>query len=403
MTQPATSAASPLESLGRSVFVAFAILSLVLVWHMAAYLGQGGRGLGIDFAVFHFVGQMLWQGRLTEAYAVPALTQFVFEQTGVAEPAAPWAYPPQGNFIVALLALLPMVPSYVVFVAASYGAYLAALLRLDRAGFQAVYLLIYPTILIEINTGQNGFLTGTLAGLFALGQLRGRAWAGVPLGLLAFKPQLGLGLALVVLLQRRWGVIAVATATLLGSCALATLAFGPQIWTAFFAASAAASAHLAEGLYPFRRMVSTYASLASLGVPFRLAFAAQILAALLALGVILASHLCRAPERVTLGLALVATLAVSPYGYDYDLPIFGLGACLLLPFVRARTGRVEQAGLALAYWIAAGTGLSGYLFQGRPAPGAVSQMDHQSVSLAGLLYLGILLWSAAILRRSVRT
>lgn len=387
------------ETLPRAVFAAFVVLSLVLIGHMALYLARQAQGMGIDFAVFHMVGQLIRQGRLEEAYSVQALSQFEFEATGLAGLFTPWAYPPQGNFLALALALLPLVPSYVIYVSAGYGAYLAALWRVEPGVFRAVFLLIFPTLLIEINTGQNGFVTGTLAGVFALAMGRGGALAGVPLGLLAFKPQLGVGLAVYVLLKRRWEVIGGAMATLALVAGLATLVFGPQVWGWFLAASAEASANLKAGNYPLRRMVSAYATLASLGVPGPLALAGQGVAALLALGVIWWGHRRGLAPREGLGLALVATLAVSPYGYDYDLPIFGVGAALLMPAVRARAGRGEVLILGAAYWGAAGTGLWGYLFQEGQSLAQISDHDHQAVTLAGGLYLGVMIWLAQIVGR----
>jgi hypothetical protein len=76
-------------------------------------------------------------------------------------------------------------------------------------------------------------------------------------------------------------------------------------------------------------MVSVYAVIRSLGLPAPIASTAQILIAILALGmVVLATR--RFSPRQALGVTAIATLLISPYAYDYDLSILGIGLGLLL-------------------------------------------------------------------------
>jgi hypothetical protein len=239
----------------------------------------------------------------------------------------------------------------------TYAVYLVLLRRVARENFRLAFVLIYPTILIEIVCGQNGFVTGAFVGLFALAMLRGKAVAGVPLGLMAIKPHLALGLVLFVLLNRRWDVLGVAIVTTLISLALATLAFGAEIWPAFLTGAHAASANLANGSYPMHRMTSIFATLVSRGVPKGTGLVVQGVAALAVAAAIVMSHLRGAPVGVTLGLSCIATLALSPYNYDYDLPIFGIGLALILPDLLARIRLAEGLVLSALYWVAAGTGL----------------------------------------------
>ena len=51
-----------------------------------------------------------------------------------------------------------------------------------------------------------------------------------------------------------------------------------------------------------------------------------------------------APPRTALGVAALASVMVSPYAYDYDLPIAGIGLALLLPdFLEAASTRARGA------------------------------------------------------------
>jgi hypothetical protein len=99
--------------------------------------------------------------------------------------------------------------------------------------------------------------------------------------------------------------------------------------------------------------VSLYASLRTVfGLSAGAALAGQIIAAVVALG-LSAWAARRLPAAEAAGLALAATLAVSPYAYDYDLALLGPAAALLIPAVRARSGPVAQGLLVAAVWICA--------------------------------------------------
>ena len=56
------------------------------------------------------------------------------------------------------------------------------------------------------------------------------------------------------------------------------------------------------------------------------------------------------PASWSLGLAAVASLLISPYAYDYDLPILGVGMALLPPdLTRLASGRERAAIYGLTF------------------------------------------------------
>src|SRR5207237_2691224 len=107
----------------------------------------------------------------------------------------------------------------------------------DKPGHDAAWLLLalaYPAVFVNLGHGHNGFLTAALIG-FALVNLDTRPiLAGILFGLLAYKPQFGLMIPLVLFATGRWRAVVAAGATV-GLLALAaTLAFGFDTWHAFF-------------------------------------------------------------------------------------------------------------------------------------------------------------------------
>jgi hypothetical protein len=91
----------------------------------------------------------------------------------------------------------------------------------------------YPLILCII-FGQNTFITLFLYTLFYIFLTKNRDFsAGVALGFLLYKPQLGLALGLIVLLQRRWRAVAGAALSVL-FCLVAGFKISPKAMMDFF-------------------------------------------------------------------------------------------------------------------------------------------------------------------------
>jgi hypothetical protein len=133
--------------------------------------------------------------------------------------------------------------------------------------------------------------------------------------------------------------------------AAATLALGTSVWPAFLAGVAHTSERLAGDGFPFYRMVSTYAAARTLGASPLVATAMQAVMAVLAIAAIAMAQR-RLPLRQALGIACIAGLMISPYAFDYDLPIAGIGLVLLLPTL-AQSGRPAELVLAYAAFLLA--------------------------------------------------
>ncbi|HZH11897.1 MAG TPA: glycosyltransferase family 87 protein [Microvirga sp.] len=310
-----------------------------------------------DFDVFYLVSQMVWRGEVEQAYS--------FKTMGPAQEALsgekvfmPWTYPPQFNVIVAPLAFLPLASAYTVFTAATLLAYLAVLRSIAGSNFTLLLFLLLPAIIVTMVCGQNGFLTGTLIGLTCLSLQHRSPLAGLPLGLMVIKPHLAVAFAFHTFLSRRWSTVVVAAATVVASSALTTLLLGTGIWTAFLGGVQEAAGYLKQGLYPFYRMVSPYAALRTFGAPAAWGMAVQFACAALALRVVALAWKRGFPVKRILGLTAVASLLISPYAYDYDLPIVGIGLALLMPDILRLARPLER-------WVLFGlvfaTGGSGFL------------------------------------------
>lgn len=310
----------------------------------------------LDFDVFYLVSQMIWKGEIHQAY-YPHTMRAAQEAISGDDSFMPWTYPPQFNLMIAPLSLVPSGAAYSIFAIGTFITYLLTLRVIAKENFGLAIILLFPALAITLLGGQNGFLTGTLIGLTCLGFQNGRAIAGLPLGLMIIKPHLAVAFAVYTLISRHWRSAATAAAVVITTSALATVLFGLEIWTAFLDGLKETRAYLEKGEYPLHRMVSAYAASRTLGAPVTVAMAMQVVVAVFSL--LLVCLACRrgVPLKQSLGLAAIATLLISPYAYDYDLAIYGIGVALLLPDIIRLGGRLERLSL---YGLSFVTGAFGF-------------------------------------------
>jgi len=322
----------------------FAVLAISFVVKIAWFSRLGvwhDRDL-VDFDVFHIVAQKVWLGGLDQIYRFVDLLKIQREASGGQGGFMPWTYPPQFDLLLAPLGLIPANVAYILFTAATFAFYIVVLRSIAGSYFVLLLVVLFPAMGITMACGQNGFLTGGLIGLICLYFDERPAVAGLALGLMVIKPHLAVAFAAYAFLKRSWSVVATAGAVVLVSSGVCTVIFGAQIWTAFFRSVQDSSSFLEQGFYPLFRMISVYAALRTSGLSASAAFLGQAAMAVLLLGLIPFALYRRLPARSVLGLTATVSVCISPYAYDYDFLIFGIGLAMLLPALRAGASELER-------------------------------------------------------------
>jgi arabinofuranan 3-O-arabinosyltransferase len=234
-----------------------------------------------------------------------------------------YSYPPTLLVLTAPLALIPYVPALVLWLCAGWFAFYRALRIAMPDGRALLLALATPAVLINAIAGQNGTWTAALFGA-GLGLLDRRPiLAGSFLGLLIYKPQLGILLPVALLAGRRWRASAAAAATSTGFIAIAAIWLGPEIFTDYLRqVTALRHLILEDGTGVWHRMLSVFVAARRLGTDVPTAYAAQAVAAAVAFLAVAVVWYRDASFGVRNATLLLGTCLATPYLQDYDL-VFG--------------------------------------------------------------------------------
>jgi len=261
-------------------------------------------------------------------------------------------------FFVAVtpFALFPYAVAAALWAGATLAAYLAAVRAILPGGTAAIAALAAPPVIANLWSGQNGLLTAGLLG-GALGLLDRRpVLAGLLVGALAYKPQFGVLLPLVLAITGRWLVFAVAAATVIGLVLFSGVVFGWDTFRGFAQAfGLAQDIYLRQqgnslGVLHWDHLESVYGMLRALGFGGAVAWPVHISVALTAAAASLWITAGRASRALKAASLLTAALLVTPYSLINDLAILTVAMAFLVGDGLAEGfGRWDKLALTAVY------------------------------------------------------
>jgi len=342
---------------------------LYLVVTAKGLVDTQGRPLGTDFSNVYAAGTYVLEGKPEAPFDPPLQHAREQKMFGEATPFYGWHYPPFFLFIAGALALMPYGLALAAWQAVTLVLYLlmmgsilspsphwgegrgegvpsrqsdsepphpTALRAIDLSplgrGDWLLLALAFPAVLINVGHGQNGFLTAALLGA-ALVQLDRRPIvAGVLFGLLAYKPQFGVLIPIVLIASGRWRTFVAAAATVVALALAATVAFGPHVWQAFLDSTRFTRVVALEqggtGWYKIQSVLVVVLGAALIWL-WRSATAYPLKAAALCLAAILAT----------------------PYTFDYDMMVLAPAIAFLVADGVERGFRAWEKTALAALWL----------------------------------------------------
>jgi Glycosyltransferase family 87 len=330
---------------GQAVFLAAAFIKGTWL------LDPTGQAIATDFVNVWAAGRQVLAGEPAAVYDV-ALHKAA-EVAAVGHGFAgefPWVYPPAYLFVAALLALLPHVAACATWLALTFPAYVAVIRAIVGHRLGILLACAYPGLLANAAVGQNGFASAALLGGALLLMQRNPIMAGCLVGLLSFKPHLGILLPIVLVAGGYWRAFASAAVVVALLALAAWAAFGLDTWVAFLhSLSSASQSTLEQGRADWAKLQSLYGLVRMAGAPSAFAWAMQgMLAGAVAVSLV---ALWRSRASFDLKAAALATgaLLATPYVFLYDLVVLAVAMAFLLR-ASAKDGPVpgELPGLAMA-------------------------------------------------------
>ena len=325
------------EARHHALLLAFAtwVVSIVIAFGGSGRMSALGQLVGPDFVHFYTFGHLAREGRIAQAYDWQAFhasqVTFVPESAGAIYPPV---YPPHAAVIFIPFSVLSFTDALRTWSAISillYGGIVWVAWRSARTHLPDRVLVFaaaagFPPFWQVVMNGQ---ITVIVLGAFLLAWLalehNRNFLAGCALGLLAIKPQFGLPFAAIVLVRRDWRMLGGAIASVALQALIVSLTLGSEAFLGYYSMLPSIVAH-ADALEPKAFQSHSIRSLTRL-LPAWIGVPAWLLAATLVLWKTASSWSLDAPLTVRFGLAMVASVLVSPHLLVYD------AAVLVLPLI----------------------------------------------------------------------
>jgi hypothetical protein len=337
VARDARSSKSPVDDLYAKWMIAAAVFFVVIE---AAYLASAGLPpidkpwvdgthfvLGRDFLNTWMGGRSAFFGGPAPWFNLHVYNEALSQMLGVPYQEHYWSYPPDVMLFIWPFGLMAYLPAYIAWCLIGIGLYLLACSgAVPRE--RLLLLAVAPGVAVCVFFGQNGFYTAALliGGLLNLD--RRPVLAGVLFGILTIKPQIGLLLPVILLLERRWLTIASAMVTTAVLVALTGILFGWNIWIEFWQKVVPQQqALMVDGgglLY-----ASVYFGARLLHLPFSVDWALQWTVSALVFAAVVWTYWKRRDPVLSFAFFITATFLFTPYILNYDMVVFGFVVALL--------------------------------------------------------------------------
>ncbi|WP_422039970.1 glycosyltransferase family 87 protein [Roseibium sp.] len=298
-------------------------LSLGLVWMLLVpnSFGAANGTVLMDYFSFWLAGRQALAGAPELVY-IPAEFSALQKSLSGSDTVFGFFYPPTFQMLLTPFAALPYKAAFAVFILSTTALLCVSCRLITGKWLLAACLIIIPACANNAFHGQNAALTAALYGFFLVGVERQRMiLAGIALGILTIKPQLGILAPVALIATLNWRTFLSASATTLVLAAASVLFFGVGVWQVFWQQAPVASAMMEIGGVEWGKMISVYGSLRQLGIGHAVAMGLQA-------GVGIGALVCvwrvwrRTEDMAVRSAVLVGgTLLVTPFALSYDLTL----------------------------------------------------------------------------------
>lgn len=189
--------------------------------------------VGRDFLNFWMYGRAAALASPAQWYDVAAYQGALAALLGADYPGQHWSYPPSIMLVAAPFGSLTYLHALAVWTALGLAGFIALARRQFHDWHLFAAIVFSPAVVFCLIAGQSSLITAMmLIGIFAWLDRR-PILAGVLIGLLTLKPQLGLLFPVVLVVSERWRVFCTAVVTAIALFSISAALFGTQLWIDF--------------------------------------------------------------------------------------------------------------------------------------------------------------------------
>jgi hypothetical protein len=220
---------------GTGVVVAYLISLAWRYFHGQWIFLSDGRLRCVDFGWMWLSGRFAVAGDSSQIfdYSTFSAAQIALFGHDNCPFITPYVYPPTYLFMTYFLGFMPYLIAFGVWVLVTLFLYGTAVYTIIPRRAAVIAAMSPFFVAVNADYGHNGFVTAALFG-FSLAFLERRPWlSGIFLGLLGYKPHIGVLLPLALLVSRYWRAFASATVATVILSVGAVFAFGPEGWPTF--------------------------------------------------------------------------------------------------------------------------------------------------------------------------
>ena len=306
--------------------------ALGLMWMlvMPNTYGAPNGTLLMDYLSFWLAGGQALTGTPDVAYNPAAFSALQQQFTG-SDTVFGFFYPPTFQMLQMPFALLPYKIAFAVFIGLTTGLLCLACRLIAGNWLLAACLILIPACANNAFHGQNAALTAALYGFVLVGiERRQLIWAGVALGLLTIKPQLGILIPVALVASLNWRTFLSASVTTLAFAAFSAAVLGVGVWQAFWVQAPVASAMMELGGVEWGKMISVYGAGRVLGLAHLPAMAVQAVVALGAAACVWRVWRRTDVMAVRAPVLVGGALLVTPFALSYDLTLIIIPCAFLI-------------------------------------------------------------------------
>jgi hypothetical protein len=178
--------------------------------------------------------------------------------------------------------------------------------------------------------GQNGLLNAALVGAGLLALRTRPLLAGMAIGALCYKPQVGLPIGILLLATGQWRAVLGAALSVLLLCGASAAVLGFDVWIAFVHNADATRELLEYAGLPLAKLGTMFAFARLLGIDATPAYVLQGVVAIAALALAIQAWRGTSEWEPRLAVMAATVSLVPPYLFDYDFAVLMLPVGLLL-------------------------------------------------------------------------